>query len=116
MVETHDHFVDRLEALGRKHEKMTHGYYVKLDKNGLLVATPRRPSRRGLGLMKLLVLVAVGLVAFKTFTLAAYGPVTYNDRLSHLENGTLIEQAGAKVLTIDPVTAALADSVGPILR
>jgi hypothetical protein len=61
-------------------------------------------------------MILVGLIGFKAFTLAAVGPVTYNERLSKLENGTVLEQAGAKALAIDPVTEALAEKVGPVLR
>ena len=117
MVETHDHFVERLEMLGRKHEKMTHGYCTKVDKNGLLVATPKRTNYLpGAGVLKLVMLMLIGFLTFKSFALAAFGPVTYNERLSKLQNGTAIEQIGAKALAIDPVTEAVATTVGPVLR
>ncbi|MDF3412943.1 hypothetical protein HKX54_00605 [Sulfitobacter sp. M57] len=116
MVETHDHFVQRLTALGRKHEKMTYGYTTKVGKDGLIVVKPKRRSARGGGAVKLIALVVVGLIAFKAFTLVAVGPVTYNERLAKLESGTVVEQVGAKVLAIDPVTEALAGSVGPSKR
>jgi hypothetical protein len=116
MVETHDHFVSRLNTLGRKHAKLTHGYSTKVGKDGLIVVQPKRKTARGGGAIKLFLLIAVGFIGFKAFTLAAVGPVTYNERLSKLENGTIIEQAGAKALAIDPVTEAVAGTVGPVLR
>lgn len=117
MVETRDHFAERLGKLGKKHEKMTHGYTTKVGKDGLLVVTPKPRSiiPGGAG-VKILLILLVGFIGFKAFTLAAVGPVTYNERLSKLENGTVIEKAGAKALAIDPVTEALAGSVGPVLR
>jgi hypothetical protein len=117
MVETHDHFVERLDMLGRKHAKITRGYTTKVDKDGLLVATPKRGNLLpGTGVLKLVMLMLIGFLTFKSFALAAFGPVTYNERLSKLQNGTAIEQMGAKALAIDPVTEAVASTVGPVLR
>lgn len=114
MVETKEHFTKRLKTLGRKHEKMTHGYTTKIDRNGVIVA---KPLRRKLGFpFKGLVLLVGGFLAFKALMLAAVGPITYNERLAKLESGTVIEQAGARVLGIDPVTSALADFAGPVIR
>lgn len=117
MVETRDDFAARLGKLGKKHKKMTNGYTTKVGRDGLLIVTPKRrriiPGGAGI---KLLVLVVLGLVAFKAFALATVGPITYNERLSELQNGTIIERAGAVAMSIDPVTAALADGVGPVLR
>ncbi|MFK7836553.1 MAG: hypothetical protein AB8B60_10060 [Sulfitobacter sp.] len=117
MVETHDHFTKRLKTLGRKHTKMTRGYATKVDSNGLIVAVPKRTNGvRGAGAVKLILLIVVGFFGFKAFTLAAVGPVTYNERLATLKDGTAIEQVGAKALAIDPVTNAIAGTVGPVLR
>lgn len=117
MVETHEDFSNRLHALGRKHEKMSRGYTTKIDRNGILVATPKKSGYLpGTGVLKLVMLMLIGFLSFKSLVLAAYGPVTYNERLSKLENGTQIEKIGAKALQIDPVTAAVANTVGPVLR
>lgn len=114
MVETRAHFSKRLKALGRKHEKMTHGYAIQIGNDGLITAKPKR-RKRGLPIKGLL-LLAVGFLGFKAFMYVSVGPITYNERLTKLENGTVIEQVGARMLTIDPVTAALADFAGPIIR
>ena len=104
MVETHDDFAQRLHMLGRKHKKMTRGYTTKIDNNGILVATPKKTQYLpGTGALKLVMLMLIGFLSFKSLVLAAYGPVTYNERLSKLENGTTIEKMGAK-------------TVGPVLR
>ena len=113
-VETYDHFTKRLNTLGRKHAKMTRGYSTKVGKDGLITVVTKRP-RRGLPI-KGLILAVIGFFAFKAFMLAAVGPVTYTERLTTLENGTAIEQGGAKILGIDPVTSMLATFAGPILR
>ena len=118
MVETHDHFVKRLNDLGRKHQKMSRGKIVtKVTRDGLIVAEPKKASLLpGTGVLKLVMLLLIGFLSFKSFTLAAVGPVTYNERLAKLENGTVIEKMGAKALAIDPVSEAVAETVGPVLR
>ncbi len=114
MVETHDHFIKRLNFLGRKHAKMSQGYTTKVGKDGLIRVTPKS-KRRGFPIRGL-ILTVLGFFVFKAIMLASFGPVTYQDRLALLENGTVVEMAGAKVLGIDPITAAIADLVGPYLQ
>tara|TARA_R110002049_G_scaffold23781_5_gene84601 strand:+ start:53781 stop:54125 length:345 start_codon:yes stop_codon:yes gene_type:complete len=114
MVETHAHFVKRLNLLGRKHQQMTHGYVTKVGRDGLITVTPKRQSRSFP--VKGLLLIVLGFFAFKAFTLSAVGPVTYNERLSELGRGTVVEKVGAKALAIDPVTQSMANAVGPVLR
>ncbi|SFE56798.1 hypothetical protein SAMN04488523_108137 [Sulfitobacter brevis] len=114
MVETHDHFIKRLKSLGRKHAQLTHGYVTRVGKDGLIVVKPKR-ARRGFPFQMLFMLV-IGFFGFKAFMLSAIGPVTYNERLAKLENGSVLEQAGAKALGIDPITASVAKISGPMLR
>lgn len=114
MVETHDHFVARLSNLGKKHARMTHGYVTKVGRDGLITVIPKR--RRRSFPFKLLMMFALGFLGLKAFMVASVGPVTYNERLAKLESGSVIEQAGAKVLAIDPVTEKLSTMTGPILR
>ncbi|WP_206537783.1 hypothetical protein [Sulfitobacter noctilucicola] len=102
--------------LGKKHSSMTHGYSTKVGKDGLIVAKPRRRRVRGVSAVRLLLLVAVGFFGFKAFTLAAVGPITYNERVAKLESGTIIEKVGAKALKIDPVTEAVVGSISPVVR
>ena len=117
MVETKEHFSKRLQNLGRKHAKLSRGYTVRVGKDGLLVATPkRRQLLPGTGALKLVMLMLIGFLSFKSLAVAAYGPVTYNERLASLESGTVIERVGAKALRIDPVTEAVAETVGPMIR
>lgn len=115
MVETHDHFTKRLNKLGRKHAKMTHGYTTRISKDGLIIVTPKR-AKRGTAGLQLIIFAVMGLFIFKAFALASIGPDAYADRVATLEAGTVVEQAGAYVMSADPVTTAIAQFVGPILR
>ena len=77
----------------------------------------RALARRGLRVpTKLLVALVVLFVCFKGFVLAAIGPTAYDSRLDSLAQGTVIEQAGAWVLQVDPVTQTLARKLGPVFR
>lgn len=116
-VQTQENFANRLHTLGRKHKSMTKGYTTKVGKDGLLVVTPKksRSIRRSLSLQALAVAI-IGFFAFKAFMLAAIGPITYNERLDKLRSGTVIEQGGAWVMGIDPVTQFMAQMAGPVLR
>ncbi|WP_370402286.1 hypothetical protein [Sulfitobacter sp. JB4-11] len=116
MVETHDHFTKRLGKLGRKHEKMTHGYTTKVGKDGLITVTPKARRVRGVSGIRLLLLAGFGFFAIKAFMLASTGPDAYADRLAALDSGTVFERAGAKVMGVDPITERLAHLMGPILR
>lgn len=115
MVETHDHFTKRLRKLGRKHAQMTHGYTTKISKDGLIIVKPKR-ARRGTSGLQLILIAVMCLIVFKAFALASIGPTAYDERVSSLHEGTVVEQAGAFVMRADPITKAMAEFAGPILR
>lgn len=116
MVETHAHFDHRLDKLGRKHEKLAKGYVTKLGADGLIRAVPRAGRARNRNGYSLLLAVLVGSFFFKALMLSSAGPETYEKRLSALQNGTLIERAGAAALAVDPITESLAAAIGPVFR
>ena len=116
MVETHAHFDHRLDKLGRKHEKLAKGYVTKLGEDGLIRAVPRAGRARNRNGYSLLLAVLVGSFLFKALMLSSAGPETYAERLSALQNGTLVERVGAFALAVDPVTEGLAATIGPVFR
>ncbi len=115
MVETRDHFVQRLSGLQRKHARMgKNGVYTRVDNNGVLIIKAKRS--RFYFPYKGLALLIVSFFMLKAFMLSVNGPDTYSDRLATLENGTIIEAVGAKLLSVDAATQLLADKLGPLLR
>lgn len=107
-------FDDRLRKIGRNRQAMARGYRTYMRPDGLVVARalrrwPRLPLR-------MLLYVAVALIGFKGFLLAALGPATYVERVEALRAGTVVEQAGGWVMQVDPATQWIADQLGPILR
>ena len=114
-MDTQIQFNKRLKALGRKHAAMANGYTTQVRGDGLIVVKPKRRARRGFPLAKLLIL-GLGFVAFKGFMLASLGELTYNERLARMGNGTSVEQAGAWVMQIDPLTRFMAGYLEPLTK
>ena len=114
MVETHQNFGKRVADLNRKNVLMANGYYTTVRADGLVIA---RPAKRSIAVpFKTLLLLGILFFIFKALVLSSIGPGTYQIRLGKLQSGTVIEQAGAWVLGIDPVTKAISTKVGPIFR
>lgn len=115
MVQTKEHFINRLSSVDKRKSKLLRrGYTTRVDRNGIIVAQPRKVRIRLP--VKGAFLMVLSFFLFKAFMLSANGPDTYNDRLAQLQAGSFIEVAGAKVLAIDPATEFLAYKMGPLLR
>lgn len=115
MVYTKEDFQTRVGNVEKKQGSLLRrGYTAQVDKNGIIVAKPKarrlRLPIRGFALMVL------GFFVFKALVLSANGPDAYTDRLASLQNGTVIEAVGARILAIDPVTQLLANQLGPLFR
>ena len=114
MGETVDTFRKRTNRVNRRHEKIyLNGARTKIARDGLLTTVPRRrmPSfpLRGFAILFL------AAILYKSVMLAWIGPTVYEERLSALADGTIVEQAGAWLLQADPATVAVAGVIGPFL-
>lgn len=115
MVYTKQDFTARLNAVdGNNSKLLRRGYTTRVDKNGIIVAEPKR-ARPRLPLRGVSLLV-LSFLCFKAFMLVANGPETYSDRLALLQEGTVVEAIGAKLLVVDPVTRFIADQAMTLLR
>ncbi|QUJ75341.1 hypothetical protein KDD17_10075 [Sulfitobacter albidus] len=115
MVQTKENFSARLSSVDKRHAKMVRrGYTTRVDRNGVIVAKPRKARLRLP--IKGAFLMVLSFFMFKAFMLSANGPDAYADRLAQLEAGSVIEVAGARVLAVDPVTQFFADQMGPLFR
>lgn len=115
MVETQQHFQRRLGALGRKHAAMGNGYTTKVGRDGLIIVKPKRRIHTGFPFKGLLALV-LGFFVFKAFMLASLSEITYSERVEKLQQGTHVEQAGAYLMQIDPVTRGIAGFLEPLAK
>lgn len=114
MAQAHVPFDKRLKRIVRRHEKMANGVVKTINPDGLIVARPRMYKPR-FPLKGLVVLLALGFL-FKGFLLAYLGDANYADRVASLQQGTVMEQAGAWVMQPDPATALIAQGIQNVLR
>ena len=114
MVQNHLQFDQRVNNLGRKHRALSRGYVTRMRSDGLIVARPRRPQSRIP--LRSVILFLLAFTVFKGFMIASIGPDGYNERVAKLGSGTVVEQAGAWVMQIEPLSNAIAETMGPILR
>ncbi|WP_120502283.1 hypothetical protein [Roseovarius sp. EL26] len=107
-------FDTRLKKIDRSHNRLAQGYDARVSKDGLIVFRPKRRqwsiSLRGVALL------IIGFLCFKGFILAHLGASTYDARIAALQEGTLIEQGGAYVMQVDPVSEAISMKLRPILN
>ncbi|MDJ0822438.1 MAG: hypothetical protein QNJ09_11620 [Paracoccaceae bacterium] len=109
MDETIRDFQKRERAVRRKHQRMARGYVTKLGKDGLI---EQRPDNKSGGIFtRLLLVTAIAFMAFKCLMLAALGEADYLERVALLEAGNRMEQIGAWLMQIDPVTAWAAPQI-----
>jgi len=114
MTDVQHGFDSRLRSITRKRARLERGYVGKIRRDGLIVFKPRRQTPtvplRGL------IYLVLGFVFFKAVVLAHLGAVTYEERLLRLQDGNLIEQAGAAIMQSDPLTRIMAQYLSPVLR
>ncbi len=107
------HFDKRVRKIQKRHRKLAHGYVQKIGPDGLIVVKPRRRMRFP---WKGIALVLMALFAFKGFLHAQLGGEIYDQRVAKLQNGTVIEKAGAWAMQADPLTIWISGQVRPYLR
>ncbi len=106
-------FQKRVRRLNRRQRLMERGYVTEVGPDGLIMAKPVR-ARSSLSLRPLVYCIA-GLLLFKGLLLAQLGTSVYVERVDRLQKGTAVEQAGAWVMQVDPVSKWIADRIAPHL-
>ena len=109
----YDDFDQRMRRISRRHTELSRGYVTSVNHDGLVVAKPRR--RMGRGTVRMLIVLACALVAFKAFLFAQLGADAYAAKVTALSEGSAVEKAGAWLMTADPVTVALGAQIAPFL-
>jgi hypothetical protein len=106
-------FDQRVQRLNKKHSKLSKGYRATMRKDGLVVMKPQRV--RSAVPAKVLLFTLLAVFAFKAFLLSSLGPSGYQDRIDSLKEGTQVEQAGAWIMQIDPVSQFLSVQLNKVL-
>ena len=112
-MQAHVPFDKRLKRIVRQHDKMSNGVVRRVNSDGLIVAKPRMYRPR-FPLKGLLAVLFLGFL-FKGFLFAYLGEAAYGERVATLQDGTVLEQAGAWVMQPDPITVLAADGIALIL-
>lgn len=113
MADSFNDFETRIGRISAQREATRKGVRLHVDKDGLITARPRRSFVVPLRSMLLLLVVLTG---FKAAALAQLGPQKYDENLAALAEGTIVEQAGAVLLSPDPVTEIIARPLVRVLR
>jgi len=107
-------FDNRLRRISRRHRKMAVGYVTSVNHDGLIIARPRRHAPRFP--WKGMMLTVTLLLLFKGFLYLSLGAITYDSRVEKLQEGTVIEQAGAFAMQADPATRWIAAQIQSLLN
>ena len=110
----YEEFERRMRRISRRHTRLSQGYRTEVTGDNLVVAKPRRKKR--MGTLRGLCIIFLTILIFKGFLHAELGAGAYSDRIERLAQGTIVEQAGAWVMTADPVTLWLSDIASSLVR
>lgn len=103
-------FEKRVRQIDRRHNKLARGYVHLVERDGLLVPEEASFKSRGFPLRAIL-LAVIGFVLFKAIIVSQVGLSSYASRLENLAEGGAVEQAGAWLMQIDPLTLAVAEFI-----
>ncbi|WP_074254901.1 hypothetical protein [Vannielia litorea] len=105
-------FAGRIRRIEKIHRKG--GGFEAAGTLGQSFYTRTKRTRRPV-LRPALTVLTVFLV-FKAMTLAHLGSADYTARLDGLRTGNTVQQVGAHLMAIDPITQAAAAGIRPLLR
>ena len=102
-------FDQRIKQIERKRSRLAKGSVKRMTSDGLIVERPRLLAPR-LPWRSLVILALVALL-LKAGFVATEGTAAYQARVTALSQGGPVNQAGAWVLQVDPVTRFVADAI-----
>ena len=114
MSDAFNEFDDRLRRIDKNRARMKQGYVTVVNRDGLIVTRPRR--RRASMPWRGFVFLICGFLGFKALLMASMGFGNYIDRVQKLEQGGVVEIAGAYLMRPDPISEYLALKLRPYLK
>jgi hypothetical protein len=102
-------FPERMRRLQKKHRAMANGMVARMGPDGLVTAHPRRPMP-SFPWRSVVILLGVAFL-FKAWMLSSLGAADYTARVDALAGAGPVEQAGAFVMQIDPISQSLAEII-----
>lgn len=114
MSNQYKEFDSRLKRIDRHHRKIAQGYTATMNRDGLLVAVPRR--RRLKVPFAGIALLAVVVIAFKGVVHAQLGEAAYEARVETLSAGSQVEKFAGWVMQADPLTLWVSEKAAAVLQ
>ena len=114
MEDAQRRFYQRCRTVRRKHLRMANGYVTRLDRSGVILQTPIQRARPAV--WRALGLAMIGALSIKALILSGMGADAYEAKRSALVDGNGVERAGALLMAVDPLTARVAERLGPHIR
>jgi hypothetical protein len=106
MTNQQDMFDQRYRRVLKRHRQLSRGYVTKLEKTGVITHRPIRHIREAVSFSALL--LPFGILFFlKAAVVTVLGEDGYRQQVDLLREGGFVEQIGAVVMQIDPITAPL---------
>lgn len=107
-------FGQRVQKINKSHRKLAGGFVTTINDDGLMVARPHRKSSHQT--IRSLFFCLVIMMAFKAFLYAQSGEQAYQQRVSLLQSGTIVEQVGGYVMYADPITVWVSGMIGNVTK
>ena len=116
-------FHDRLSKISDRHStgrkgfvSLKTGYMPSGNHDGLMIPIPGARAQSSRIPYRGLFWFALATLLFKGFLYSQLGPGIYEDRVTRLQEGTVIEQVGAYAMKADPVTILIGEQIAIYLK
>jgi hypothetical protein len=104
------HFDRRLERLDERKAALEAGHRTELDESGLIKLIPTGERRRQINRMiplRAAMIIAGVLLTLKGFLLYKLGFGVYTSKVASMARGDTMDQIGAWIMQVEPVTLAV---------
>ena len=109
-------FDARLKGIAKRKTRLERGYKSQVSRDGLIILRPQKRAISPRVSFRGLFYLVFGFFLFKGMIMAHLGGTIYAERVTALQEGTFIEQAGGFVMQPDRVTQAIATQLRPFLK
>ncbi len=116
MSDSFAEFSSRVGKINRDHDRKQRGYIISIRKDGLITFKPKNRYYNSTLPLRGLIFLIIGFFLFKGLILAHAGTSVYSERLTLLQEGSLVERAGAYVMQVEPVSQAIATQMRRFLK
>lgn len=111
MTNKQDLFDERYRKVLDRHRELSRGYVTRLSTNGLISHHPISHYRDAFPLKALLLPVAL-LFFLKACVVTILREDAFNAQVAALQDGNFVEQIGAVLMQMDPITWLIAQVLG----